>query len=92
VSDRVEILIEDPGNTEEIEVVGIEVKVGDTVAVGDPLLEVATDKANMEIDAPAAGTVAEILVEEGVIVPVTQLLMVLTTRPAAASRRSSSCR
>jgi pyruvate/2-oxoglutarate dehydrogenase complex dihydrolipoamide acyltransferase (E2) component len=79
MSDRIEILIEEPGNTEEIEVVGIEVKVGDTVAAGDPLLEVATDKANMEIESPAAGTVAEILVEEGAIVPVTQLLMVLTT-------------
>jgi pyruvate/2-oxoglutarate dehydrogenase complex dihydrolipoamide acyltransferase (E2) component len=78
MSDRIEILIEDPGNTEEIEVVAIEVKVGDTVAAGDPLLEVATDKANMEIESPHAGTVADILVEEGAIVPVTQLLMVLT--------------
>jgi pyruvate/2-oxoglutarate dehydrogenase complex dihydrolipoamide acyltransferase (E2) component len=78
MSDRIEILIEEPGDTEEIEVIGIEVAVGDTVAVGDALLEVATDKANMEIESPAAGTVAEILVQEGAIVPVTQLLMVLT--------------
>jgi pyruvate/2-oxoglutarate dehydrogenase complex dihydrolipoamide acyltransferase (E2) component len=79
VSDRIEIRIEDPGNTEEVEVVAIEVAVGDTVEAGQALLEVATDKANMEMEAPAAGTVAEILVEEGAIVPVTEILMVLTT-------------
>ncbi|QEC48104.1 hypothetical protein FSW04_11350 [Baekduia soli] len=77
MSDRVEIVIQDPGNTEEVEIVGIEVKVGDTVAEGDALLEVATDKANMDMEAPSAGTVAEILVSEGDIVPVTQVLMVL---------------
>ncbi|HWI73956.1 MAG TPA: biotin/lipoyl-containing protein [Baekduia sp.] len=77
MSARVEILIEDPGNTEEVEVVAIEVAVGDAVAAGQALLEVATDKANMELEAPVAGTVAEILVSEGDIVPVTQLLMVL---------------
>jgi pyruvate dehydrogenase E2 component (dihydrolipoamide acetyltransferase) len=79
MSDRIEIIIEDPGNTEEVEVVAIEVAVGDAVSAGQALLEVATDKANMEMEAPSAGTVAEILVSEGDIVPVTQILMVLTT-------------
>jgi pyruvate/2-oxoglutarate dehydrogenase complex dihydrolipoamide acyltransferase (E2) component len=79
MSDRIEIVIEDPGNTEEVEVVAIEVAVGDAVSAGQALLEVATDKANMEMESPAAGTVAEILVSEGDIVPVTQVLMVLTT-------------
>jgi pyruvate dehydrogenase E2 component (dihydrolipoamide acetyltransferase) len=79
MSDRIEIIIEDPGNTEEVEVVAIEIAVGDAVSAGQALLEVATDKANMEMEAPAAGTVAEILVSEGDIVPVTQVLMVLTT-------------
>lgn len=79
MSDRIEIIIGDPGNTEEVEVVAIEVAVGDAVSAGQALLEVATDKANMEMEAPAAGTVAEILVAEGDIVPVTQVLMVLTT-------------
>jgi pyruvate/2-oxoglutarate dehydrogenase complex dihydrolipoamide acyltransferase (E2) component len=79
MSDRIEIIIEDAGNTEEVEVVAIEVAVGDAVTAGQALLEVATDKANMEMEAPVAGTVAEILVSEGDIVPVTQVLMVLTT-------------
>lgn len=79
MSDRVEIVIDDPGNTEEVEVAAVMVAVGDAVQAGQALLEVETDKANMELEAPVAGTVAEILVEEGAIVPVAQVFMVLTT-------------
>jgi pyruvate/2-oxoglutarate dehydrogenase complex dihydrolipoamide acyltransferase (E2) component len=79
MSERVEIVIEDPGNTEEVEVAAVMVSVGDAVEAGQALLEVETDKANMELEAPVAGTVAEILVEEGAIVPVAQIFMVLTT-------------
>src|ERR1700761_4834019 len=38
---------------------------GDTVAVGDVLVEIETDKAVMEYEAYEAGTLAEILVPEG---------------------------
>jgi pyruvate dehydrogenase E2 component (dihydrolipoamide acetyltransferase) len=38
---------------------------GDTVAVGDVLVEIETDKAVMEYEAYEAGTLAEILVQEG---------------------------
>jgi pyruvate/2-oxoglutarate dehydrogenase complex dihydrolipoamide acyltransferase (E2) component len=79
MSGRVEIVIDDPGNTEEVEVASILVGVGDAVVAGQALLEVETDKANMELEAPAAGVVAEILVEEGAIVPVAQVFMVVST-------------
>jgi pyruvate dehydrogenase E2 component (dihydrolipoamide acetyltransferase) len=39
--------------------------VGDEVAVGDELVEIETDKANMAYEADVAGTLSEILVEEG---------------------------
>jgi pyruvate dehydrogenase E2 component (dihydrolipoyllysine-residue acetyltransferase) len=39
--------------------------VGDEVAVGDELVEIETDKANMAYEADVAGTLAEILVQEG---------------------------
>jgi pyruvate/2-oxoglutarate dehydrogenase complex dihydrolipoamide acyltransferase (E2) component len=35
------------------------VPVGGRVDIGDPVVEVMTDKANVEIDSPAAGTLAE---------------------------------
>ena len=38
---------------------------GDTVAIGDVLVEIETDKAVMEYEAYQAGTLAEILVAEG---------------------------
>ena len=76
---RVEVKIEDPAGFEEVEVVAVEVAAGDTVAEGDVLLEIATDKANMDITAPAAGTVEEILVAEGDIIPVDVILVVMST-------------
>jgi pyruvate/2-oxoglutarate dehydrogenase complex dihydrolipoamide acyltransferase (E2) component len=75
--DRIEIRIDDPGDFEEVEVVEVSVEEGATVAEGDLLLEVATDKANLEIFAPRAGTVAQVLVEEGATIPVDQVLVVL---------------
>ena len=39
------------------------VKVGDSVAVDDPLVEISTDKVDAEVPSPVAGTITEILVE-----------------------------
>ena len=45
-------------------------KVGDTVKRDEPLFEISTDKVDAEIPSPAAGTLAEILVQEGKTVPI----------------------
>src|SRR6185369_11868349 len=44
-------------------------KPGDHVDKYEPLLEVITDKVNAEVPSPFAGTLKEILVEEGATVP-----------------------
>ncbi len=44
-------------------------QVGDQVAVGDPIVEVVTDKVNAEVPSPFAGTLTQILVAEGQTVP-----------------------
>jgi 2-oxoglutarate dehydrogenase E2 component (dihydrolipoamide succinyltransferase) len=49
-------------------------KVGDSVAMDDPLVELETDKVTLEVNAPAAGTLAEIIVGEGANVAVGALL------------------
>src|ERR1700743_2581293 len=41
---------------------------GDTIAVGDVLVEIETDKAVMEYEAYQAGTLSKILVDEGQVV------------------------
>ncbi len=47
---------------------------GEKVEQGEPLLEILTDKVNMEIEAQASGTLLKILKREGEVVPVTQVI------------------
>ena len=52
-------------NVESGNVISIQVSQGDSVAEGDTLLEIETDKASVEVPSTAGGTVQEILVSEG---------------------------
>ena len=45
-------------------------QVGDEVAVGDELVEIETDKANMAYESDVAGTLTEILAQEGETLPI----------------------
>jgi len=65
-------------------------KVGDTVKRDEPLFEISTDKVDAEIPAPAAGTLAEIKVQEGQTVPVQTLVAVLETDAAATVSRPAA--
>src|SRR5262252_7891104 len=47
---------------------------GEAVAVDEPVAELETDKVTLEVNAPTAGTLAEILVDEGANVPVGAVL------------------
>jgi pyruvate dehydrogenase E2 component (dihydrolipoamide acetyltransferase) len=49
-------------------------KVGDQVAVDEPLVEISTDKVDTEIPSPVAGVVEEILVQEDETVEVGAVL------------------
>ena len=55
------------------------VQPGDTVAAEDPLLEVLTDKAAVEIPSPSAGVVHKLMFAEGDLVPVGQVIVQLGT-------------
>jgi multifunctional 2-oxoglutarate metabolism enzyme len=55
------------------------VKVGDTVKDGDTVVEISTDKVDMELPAPASGTITEILAAEGDTVTVGQVIARMTT-------------
>ena len=59
----------------EGEVLAVLVSVGDEVKEGDPILEVETDKAAVEIPSPYTGKVMEISIKEGDIVKVGDVLM-----------------
>ena len=47
---------------------------GEAVAVDEPVVELETDKVTLEVPAPATGTLAEILAEEGANLPVGAVL------------------
>ena len=47
---------------------------GDEVALGEELVEIETDKANMVYEAPAAGTLIEIVAQEGDTLPIGEVI------------------
>ena len=73
-------------------------KEGDKVSMGEPLAEIDTDKATMEMQALANGVLRKILINEGQAAPLGQLIAVigepnediaslLAEAPAAPERR-----
>ncbi|HEX7526143.1 MAG TPA: dihydrolipoamide acetyltransferase family protein, partial [Gaiellaceae bacterium] len=65
------------------------VEVGQEIAEDDPLVEIATDKTTVEIPSPAAGTVTQIFVQEGEVVPVGTVLVVIGESGASLPSNSS---
>ncbi|HWC85322.1 MAG TPA: multifunctional oxoglutarate decarboxylase/oxoglutarate dehydrogenase thiamine pyrophosphate-binding subunit/dihydrolipoyllysine-residue succinyltransferase subunit [Solirubrobacteraceae bacterium] len=61
------------------------VKVGDEVKAGDTVVEISTDKVDMELPAPASGTITEILAEDGETVSVGQVIARMTPAPAGVA-------
>jgi len=64
-------------NIESGDVVKILVSVGDTVTKDQPVMEIETEKANIEVPSPVSGTIKEILVKEGEKVNIGQLLLTI---------------
>jgi len=62
---------------------------GQEIAEDDPLVEIQTDKTTVEIPSPAAGTVTSILVEEGKVVPVGTVLVVIGGDPDGERRAAA---
>ncbi|MHA6687962.1 2-oxoglutarate dehydrogenase complex dihydrolipoyllysine-residue succinyltransferase [Mesorhizobium sp. A556] len=60
-------------------------KVGDAIAMDEPLVELETDKVTIEVPAAAAGTLAEIVVQEGETVEVGALLGTISAGAAKAA-------
>jgi len=79
-----DIKLPDIGDFKDVPVVSILVAVGDTVAKEDPLIELESDKATMEVPSPAAGVVKEIRVAEGDTVSEGDLIMVFEGAAAGA--------
>ena len=74
-----EVKVPDIGDFTDVQVIEVLVAAGDEVAAEDPLITLESDKATMEVPAPAAGTVTELMVAVGDQVSEGALILLLET-------------
>ncbi|MCV6612773.1 MAG: biotin/lipoyl-binding protein, partial [Amphritea sp.] len=82
---KVTITVPDLSGAEDVDVVEVLVAPGDSVAEGDSLIALETDKASMEVPAEQSGTVVEILIKEGDTCNEGDAILVLEAGEAAAA-------
>lgn len=80
----IEVQVPDIGDFNDVPVITILVSVGDTVAAEDPLIELESDKATLEVPSPASGKVAEIKIKEGDKVSKGSIILILESEETAA--------
>lgn len=77
------VIVPDIGSDDPVELIEVCVSVGDTVAEGDSLVVLESDKASMEVPAPAAGEVLELRVNTGDTVKQGDDLLILRVQAGA---------
>ncbi len=65
MSDATEVKVPDIGGFSEVPIIEVHVNPGDQVNAEDPLVTLESDKATMDVPAPAAGSVVDVLVKVG---------------------------
>ena len=70
---------------EEVEIIEISVKVGDSIGEDDTIIVVETEKASMDIPAPFAGTIESLIVKAGDKIKEGDLIATLVTTASASS-------
>ena len=73
----------------EGEIVAWKVKEGDIVTLDQPIVEIMTDKATVEIPSPRAGRIAKINYQDGQICPTGAVLVVIDDGSAAGGAKAS---
>ncbi len=81
----IEVNVPDIGDFSDVPVVTVLVSVGDVIAVEDPIVELESDKATLEVPSSVAGKVVEIKVAEGDNVSEGSLLMLVEGEAAAGA-------
>ncbi|MEL6964112.1 MAG: FAD-dependent oxidoreductase, partial [Pseudomonadota bacterium] len=84
----IDVQVPDIGDFSDVPVIGIMVAPGDEVAKEDPLIELESDKATMEVPSPLAGKVVALTVKEGD--KVSKGSVILTMDVAGAAEASPS--
>ncbi|QJQ52309.1 MULTISPECIES: dihydrolipoyl dehydrogenase [Vitreoscilla] len=81
----IELKVPDIGGSENVDIIDVNVKVGDSVAVDDTLITLETDKATMDVPAEQAGVVKEIKVAVGDKISEGGVIVVIEVAAAAES-------
>jgi len=79
-----DVKVPDIGDFTDVPVISILVAVGDTVAAEDPLIELESDKATLEVPSPSAGVVKAIALAEGDRVSEGAVILTLESAEGAA--------
>jgi len=85
MSQAIDIAVPDIGDFDDVPVIEIFVKVGDTVKAEDPLVSLESDKATMDVPSPRGGVVRAIAVKVGDKVSEGSVLMQFEGQAAAAA-------
>jgi pyruvate dehydrogenase E2 component (dihydrolipoamide acetyltransferase) len=80
-----EVKVPDIGDFKDIPVIEVMVKAGDRIKAEDPMISLESDKATMEVPAPAAGTVRQVKVKVGDKVSEGSLVLLLEAEDGAAA-------
>ena len=80
-----EVKVPDIGDFGTVPIIEVHVSAGDQVNAEDPLVTLESDKATMDIPAPAGGSVAEVLVQVGDVVSQGSPILLLTPGDGAVS-------
>ncbi len=81
----IDVTVPDIGDYKDVPVIELLVKPGDTIAAEDAIVTLESDKATMDVPAPAGGVVREVLVKVGDRVSQGSLVLKLEAAEAAAA-------
>ncbi len=87
---KIDVKVPDLGGYDDVPVIDVLVKVGDTVTAEQSLVTLESDKASMDVPSPAAGVVKELKVKVGDKVSEGTLIVVLEGAVAAAPAKAAA--
>src|SRR5436190_571777 len=81
----IEVRVPDIGDFEDVPVIEVLVRAGESIRTEQALISLESDKATMDVPSPAAGTVKEVAVKLGDKVNEGSLILTLSTGVTAAA-------
>src|SRR5271154_1977200 len=85
VNNPTEVLVPDIGGFKDVSVIDVLVKEGQQIEKETPLITIETEKASMDVPAPAAGKITQVKLKQGDKVSQGSLILVIEPSAAAAA-------